>query len=60
MRLRVSRLKAKLRDTRKDFFHKLSTNVVIDNQVIALEDLNVSGLRKNRRLSRAIAQAGWR
>ncbi len=60
MRLRVAKLKAKLRDTRKDFLHKLSTKVVIENQVIALEDLNVSGLLKNRKLSRAISQAGWR
>lgn len=60
MRLRVAKLKAKLRDTRKDFLHKLSTKVVNENQVIALEDLNVSGLLKNRRLSRAISSAGWR
>jgi putative transposase len=60
MRRRVAQLKAKLRDTRKDFLHKLSTKVVIDNQVIALEDLNVSGMLKNRCLSRAISLAGWR
>lgn len=60
MRVRVARLKAKLRDTRKDFLHKLSTIVVSENQVIALEDLNVSGMLKNRCLSRAISQAGWR
>jgi len=60
MRLRVAKLKAKLRDTRKDFLHKLSTKVVDENQVIALEDLNVSGMLKNRCLSRAISQAGWR
>ena len=30
------------------------------NAVIALEDLNVSGMVKNRKLSRAISQAGWR
>ncbi len=60
MRLRVARLKAKLRDTRKDFLHKLSTRVVNDNQVIALEDLNVAGMLKNRCLSRAISLAGWR
>ncbi|MDP8966474.1 MAG: transposase, partial [Cyanobacteriota bacterium] len=59
-RLRVARLKAKLRDIRKDFLHKLSTKVVNENQAIALEDLNVSGLLKNRKLSRAISQAGWR
>jgi putative transposase len=60
MRLRVARLKAKQADTRKDFLHKLSTKVVHENQVIALEDLNVSGMLKNRCLSRAISQAGWR
>jgi putative transposase len=60
MRLRVARLKAKLRDIRKDFLHKLSTKVAIENQVIALEDLSVSGMLKNRKLSRAISQAGWR
>ncbi|WP_299402626.1 zinc ribbon domain-containing protein, partial [Acaryochloris sp. IP29b_bin.148] len=32
---------------------------VNDNQVIALEDLNVKGMVKNRRLSRAISEAGW-
>jgi putative transposase len=60
MRLKVAKLKAKEQDTRKDFLHKLSTRVVNDNQVIALEDLNVSGMVKNRKLSRAISQAGWR
>ena len=60
MRLRVAKLKAKLRDTRKDFLHKPSTKVINENQVIALEDLNVSGLLKNRKLSRVISSAGWR
>jgi putative transposase len=60
MRLKVAKLKAKEQDTRKDFLHKLSTRVTNDNQVIALEDLNVSGIVKNRKLARAISQAGWR
>ncbi len=60
MRLKVAKLKAKQADTRKDFLHKLSTKVVHENQVIALEDLNVSGMLKNRCLARAISQAGWR
>jgi len=59
MRLKVAKLNAKVRDKRKDFLHKLSTKVVNENQVIALEDLNVSGMLKNRKLSRAISQAGW-
>lgn len=58
-RLQVAKLKAKLRDTRKDFLHKLSSRLINENQVIALEDLNVKGMVKNRRLSRAISEAGW-
>ena len=58
-KLRVAKLKAKVRDTRKDFLHKLSTRLINDNQVICLEDLNVSGMLKNHCLSRAISEAGW-
>ena len=50
----------RIADTRKDFLHKLSTKVVKENQVIIWEDLNVSGMLKNRKLSRAISQQGWR
>jgi putative transposase len=60
VRLKVARLHAKIADKRKDFLHKLSTKIVSDNQAIVLEDLNVSGMLKNRRLSRAISFAGWR
>ena len=47
-RKKVARLHAKIKDTRTDFLHKLSTKVIKENQLIALEDLNVSGLVKNR------------
>ena len=60
LRLKIAQLKARQRDLRKDFLHKLSTRVVRENQAIALEDLNVSGMVKNRKLSRVISQAGWR
>ena len=60
MRLKVAKLKARQADKRKDFLHKLSTKVVSENQTTVLEDLNVSGMLKNRCLSRAISQAGWR
>ena len=51
---------AKIKDTRTDFLHKLSTRVIRENQSIAREDLNVSGMVKNRKLSRAISDLGWR
>ena len=59
-RQQVAKLHNQITDTRKDFLHKLSTRVVNENQVIALEDLNVSGLVKNHRLARAISLQGWR
>jgi putative transposase len=59
-RIRITKKHNQLVDTRKDFLHKLSTKVVSQNQTIVLEDLNVSGLVKNRKLSRAISLQGWR
>jgi len=59
-RVRIAKKHNQLADTRKDFLHKLSTKVVSENQTIVLEDLNVSGLVKNRKLSRAISLQGWR
>ncbi len=41
-RIRKAKLQAKLKETRSDFLHKLSTQIIHDNQVIVLEDLNVS------------------
>jgi putative transposase len=59
-RLKVAKIHAKITDIRSDFLHKLSTKVAVENQAVALEDLNVSGMVKNRKLSRAISDLGWR
>lgn len=59
-RLKIAKKHNQIADTRKDFLHKLSTKVVRENQSIVLEDLNVSGMVKNRKLSRAISLQGWR
>ncbi|NER51718.1 MAG: IS200/IS605 family element transposase accessory protein TnpB [Symploca sp. SIO1A3] len=59
-RKRKAKLQAKLKDTRTDFLHKLSTQIIRENQTIVLEDLNVAGMVKNRKLSRAINDLGWR
>lgn len=58
-KLKLARLHAKVKDSRCDFLHKLTTRLVRENQALAIEDLNVSGLVKNRKLSRAISDAGW-
>jgi putative transposase len=58
-KLRLAKLHAKVKDQRTDFLHKLTTRLVAENQSLAIEDLNVAGLVKNRKLSRAISDAGW-
>jgi putative transposase len=58
-RIRIAKLHNRMADIRQDFLHKLSTQIVNENQVIVLEDLNVSGMVKNRKLARAISQQGW-
>jgi putative transposase len=59
-RIQIAKLHSQIADIRKDFLHKLSTKILSENQTIVLEDLNVSGMVKNRKLSRAISQQGWR
>jgi putative transposase len=59
-RKKLAQLHAKISDTRNDFLHKLSTQIIRENQTIVLEDLKVSGMMQNRRFSRAISDLGWR
>ena len=58
-RRRVARLHAKVADARANFLHHVSRRLVSENQVIVTETLNVRGMVRNRRLARAIADAGW-
>jgi len=58
-RLKVARLHEKIANCRKDFLHKLSTRLIRENQVIALEDLQVRNMQQNRHLAKSIADASW-
>ena len=58
-RLRVARVHAEIADARKDNLHKLTTRLVRENQTIAVEDLAVKNMVKNRKLSQAISDASW-
>ncbi|GAB4003215.1 hypothetical protein GCM10029992_43980 [Glycomyces albus] len=57
--VRLARAHARISDRRHDFLHKLTTRLVRENQVIAVEDLGVRGMLSNRTLARAIADASW-
>ena len=58
-KIKLSRLYYRINNIRKDFLHKLTTELVRKFDVICLEDLNVQGMLKNRRLSRAIHDLGF-
>ena len=58
-RLKVARLHAKIADCRRDFLHKLTTQLVRENQAIYTETLAVKNMMANRKLSKAIADCGW-
>ncbi|WP_439663036.1 RNA-guided endonuclease InsQ/TnpB family protein [Lentzea sp. HUAS TT2] len=56
---KVARTHRKVRNARQDFLHRTSTALVRSADMIAIENLNVSGMVRNRRLSHAISDAGW-
>ena len=58
-RLLVARTHEKLSNARQDFLHKLSRKITDKNQVVVVENLNIKGMVKNRKLSKAISQSGW-
>jgi putative transposase len=55
----IVKLHAKIANARKDFLHKLSHALTANYQMIILEDLNVKGMIKNRKLARHIQDASW-
>ena len=56
---KIARLHRKIANIRSDTLHKLTTYISKNHAVIGLEDLNVSGLMKNRKLAKAIGDMGF-
>jgi putative transposase len=55
----LARLHARIARIRNDFTHKLTTRLCRENQAVAIEDLNVTGMLAKRCLARAIADIGF-
>ncbi|MDN3398111.1 IS200/IS605 family element RNA-guided endonuclease TnpB [Psychrobacter sp. APC 3426] len=58
-KVKVAKVYEKITNIRKDFLHKLSFTLIKNHDVIAIEDLNVKGMVKNRKLSKAISDSSW-
>ena len=56
-RVKVARAYEKAANRRKDALHKFTTHAVGESQNIAVEDLNVKGMQRNRRLAKAAGDA---
>ena len=56
---KVAKLHRQIKNKRKDFQWKLVNSITKKYQVVCMEDLNISGMVKNRKLSKAISSVGW-
>ena len=58
-KLKVAKIHEKIASCRLDTLHKVSIELVRNYDLISVEDLNVRGMIKNRKLSKHIADASW-
>jgi putative transposase len=58
-RRKVARIHARVRRSRLDFLHKLSSRLIAENQVICIETLRASAMVRNRKLALSISDAAW-
>lgn len=58
-RVKVARKHSRVRDARRDFLHKTSTDLVARFDTIAVEDLAPRNMVRNRSLAKSISECGW-
>ena len=58
-RIKVAKVHEDVANSRNYFLHNISTELVKTFDLIVVEDLNVSGMIRNRKLAKSISDASW-
>lgn len=58
-RVNKARCQKRIANKRRDYLHKLTTDLVRNYDVIVIEDLKTKNLQKNHHMARSIANASW-
>lgn len=59
-RMKVARIHRKIKNQRKDFYHKLSKNMVNNYDLVIFENLYIKNMIKNPYLAKSITDASWK
>ena len=57
--LKVTELFEYITNCKKDYLHKISTQLIRENQTIYIEDLNIKGMLSNHHLAKSIQELSW-
>lgn len=59
LRVKVAKQYEKITNQRKDYLHKISTDLIKNHDIICIENLNVKGMIRHKKLSKATADVSW-
>ena len=58
-RIKLAKIYKRITDKKQDYLHQVSNTIINENQVICMEDLNVSGMLKNHKLAGSIQELNF-